>query len=97
MDEPFSALDIRTRDELFEFVLSLWEETRKTIVLVAHSRDEPAILADRVLVLGLPGGCVTADLTNAFPRPRRLADPSVNAFRQDLLSRIHAIEPRTES
>ena len=51
LDEPFSSLDIYTRDQMMEWVLKIISEMNITIVMVTHYLDEALILADRVLVL----------------------------------------------
>ena len=52
MDEPFSALDAITRDEMNVLLLDLWERYRKTALFVTHSIREAVLLSDRVLVMG---------------------------------------------
>ena len=51
MDEPFSALDLRTRALMRDEILALWKETRKTVIFVTHDVEEALILADRIAVL----------------------------------------------
>jgi NitT/TauT family transport system ATP-binding protein len=51
LDEPFSALDPVTTDELHECLLKVWQETGKTIVMVSHSIEEAALLSDRIAVM----------------------------------------------
>jgi ABC-type nitrate/sulfonate/bicarbonate transport system ATPase subunit len=51
MDEPFGALDSLTRSIMQDFVLEIWEEQRKTVVLVTHDIDEAIYLADKTVVM----------------------------------------------
>jgi NitT/TauT family transport system ATP-binding protein len=97
MDEPFSALDVRTREDLLELVLEIWDETGKTIVIVTHSPDEAALLADRVIVLGHPTGRVVADVENQFARPRDLGDADLIDFRNELLATVRASQAQDRS
>ena len=78
MDEPFSALDVLTSENLRGELLELWEGHRfptKTIVMVTHNIEEAVLLADRVLVLGTNPGRIRFDLVNPLPRPRRRRTP----------------------
>ncbi|HKV71433.1 MAG TPA: ABC transporter ATP-binding protein [Gemmatimonadales bacterium] len=56
MDEPFSALDVHTRELMENDLLALWQEERKTIVFVTHDLEEAIALSDRVLVLAAGPG-----------------------------------------
>ncbi len=51
LDEPFGMLDSITRRELQELVLRLWEEDRKTVLMVTHDIDEALFLSDRILLM----------------------------------------------
>ncbi len=51
LDEPFSALDPLTTDELHAYLLRIWRETGKTIVMVSHSIEEALFLSDRIAVM----------------------------------------------
>ncbi len=51
LDEPFSALDPKTTDELHRDMLKIWRETKKTILLVSHSIGEAVLLADRIFLM----------------------------------------------
>jgi osmoprotectant transport system ATP-binding protein len=70
MDEPFSALDAITRDEMNVLMLDLWERYRKTALFVTHSIREAVLLSDRVLVMGGQPATIIEDVRIPFPRPR---------------------------
>ena len=91
MDEPFSALDVRTARAARDLVLDLWaspEVTTKTILLVTHSIEEAVTLSDRVVVLKANPGRIadTVDLA-ALPRPRRADAPAV----RETVDRMYAL------
>jgi NitT/TauT family transport system ATP-binding protein len=73
MDEPFSALDAMTRDEMNVALLDIWRRHRKTALFVTHSIREAVFLADRVLVMTQRPGTIVEDLQVPFPRPRDFA------------------------
>ncbi len=56
MDEPFGALDAQTREEMQGLLLEVREQLSHTIVFVTHDVSEALVLADRVLVMGMPPG-----------------------------------------
>lgn len=71
MDEPFSALDALTREEMGFELLNIWQEHRKTVMFITHSIVEAVLLADRVIVMSHgPGAHVAQDLKVPAPRPR---------------------------
>ncbi len=70
MDEPFSALDAITRDEMGDVLLDLWQHTHKSAIFVTHSIREAVLLADRVLVMSRRPATVAEELVVPFPRPR---------------------------
>jgi NitT/TauT family transport system ATP-binding protein len=70
MDEPFSALDALTRDEMNVALLDIWERHRKTALFVTHSIREAVLLADRVVVMSRRPGTIIEDLRVPFARPR---------------------------
>jgi NitT/TauT family transport system ATP-binding protein len=73
MDEPFSALDEITRDEMRYLLLELWTRTGHTVVFVTHSIPEAVILSDRVLVMARGPGRVVNVEAIELARPRRVA------------------------
>ena len=83
MDEPFSALDVLTSENLRGELLELWEGQRfptKTMVMVTHNIEEAVLLADRILVLAANPGHIRADMRNPLPRPRRRRTPEFEAL-----------------
>ena len=83
MDEPFSALDVLTSENLRGELLELWEGKRfptKTMVMVTHNIEEAVLLADRILLLGSNPGRIRADMRNPLPRPRRRRTPDFEAL-----------------
>jgi NitT/TauT family transport system ATP-binding protein len=72
MDEPFSALDAITRDEMNGVLLNLWDSVGKTGVFVTHSIREAVLLSDRVVVMRRRTSAVIAEVAIPFPRPRRM-------------------------
>jgi NitT/TauT family transport system ATP-binding protein len=72
MDEPFSALDAITRDQMNVTLAEIMERTEKTVIFVTHSIREAAFLSDRVCVMGGKPSRIIRDERMPFPRPRRL-------------------------
>ena len=87
MDEPFSALDALTRDEMGFELLRIWSAQPKTLLFITHSIPEAVLLADRVLVMTSRPGSIRESLDVPLARPRSLATLSEPAF-QDLTSHI---------
>jgi ABC-type nitrate/sulfonate/bicarbonate transport system ATPase subunit len=80
MDEPFGALDALTRSLMQDFLLELWEENRKTVLLVTHDIGEAVYLADRLVVMAGHPGRVREIVPVDLPRPRRYALQADPAF-----------------
>ncbi|HEV2895507.1 MAG TPA: hypothetical protein VG411_17275, partial [Actinomycetota bacterium] len=70
LDEPFGALDSLTRAGMQQWLVQVWEEHRKTILLITHDVDEALFLSDRVYVLTPRPGRVELALEVDLPRPR---------------------------
>lgn len=70
MDEPFGALDAQTRTLMQELLLSVWEQTHKTVLFVTHDIDEAVLLADRVYVMTARPGSIKREVQVSLPRPR---------------------------
>jgi ABC-type nitrate/sulfonate/bicarbonate transport system ATPase subunit len=80
MDEPFGALDSLTRSIMQDFLLEIWEEQRKTVVLVTHDIDEAIYLADRTVVMTAHPGRIREVIDVNLPRPRRYEMRSDSKF-----------------
>lgn len=68
LDEPFSALDTITTENLHQDLLKIWQQTKATIVMVSHSLEEAILLADRVVVMR--DGSIQEIVKIEMPRPR---------------------------
>ena len=75
MDEPFSALDIQTRELMENQLLALWAEDKKSVIFVTHDLEEAISLADRVVVLSAGPAChPVGEFAIDLPRPRDVAE-----------------------
>jgi sulfonate transport system ATP-binding protein len=75
MDEPFSALDVQTRQLMENELLSLWADNRASVLFVTHDLEEAIALADRVVVLAAgPESHPIAEFAVDLPRPRDVAE-----------------------
>jgi NitT/TauT family transport system ATP-binding protein len=75
MDEPFSALDIQTRQLMENELLDLWAAKRKAVLFITHDLDEAIAMSDRVVVLSAgPGTHPIGEFTIDLPRPRDVAE-----------------------
>ncbi|WP_397474475.1 ABC transporter ATP-binding protein [Pusillimonas sp.] len=81
MDEPFSALDLKTRELLRHELAELWRLYKKTVVFVTHDIDDALSLADRIAVLGPKPTRVLDIMDIDQPRPRNLASPVSQTLR----------------
>lgn len=82
MDEPFSALDAQTRENMQDELLSIQEKTGMTIILVTHSIDEAVFLSDRVVIMQNGGGEILDVIDVALPHPRNAEVRLTSAFNE---------------
>jgi NitT/TauT family transport system ATP-binding protein len=83
MDEPFSALDVLTAQNLRAELLRLWTQPdfpTKAMLIVTHNIEEAVILADRIFVLGANPGRIRTEIPVSFPQPRDRHDPGFQAL-----------------
>lgn len=93
MDEPFSALDVLTAENLRTDLVELWSERKlpiKSILLVTHNIEEAVLMCDRILIFSSNPGRVAHELSVPFDHPRNREDA---AFRQ-FVDRIYALMTR---
>jgi NitT/TauT family transport system ATP-binding protein len=75
MDEPFSALDIQTRQLMENEVLQLWAAKKKAVLFITHDLDEAIAMSDRVVIMSAgPASHVIGDFTIDIERPRDVAE-----------------------
>ncbi len=75
MDEPFSALDIQTRQMMENELLELWSANRKSVIFITHDLEEAISLSDRVVVLSAgPATRPIGEFQIGLPRPRDVAE-----------------------
>jgi NitT/TauT family transport system ATP-binding protein len=75
MDEPFSALDIQTRQLMENEVLALWAAKKKAVLFITHDLDEAIAMSDRVVVLSAgPASHPIGEFAIDLPRPRDVAE-----------------------
>jgi ABC-type nitrate/sulfonate/bicarbonate transport system ATPase subunit len=89
LDEPFSALDELTRLDMQKWLLSIWEEYRKTILFVTHNIDEALFLSDRIVLLSTKPAKIVAEFNIPFERPRHEDILLTNEF-LDWKRKIHS-------
>jgi NitT/TauT family transport system ATP-binding protein len=82
MDEPFSALDVLTAENLRDDLLELWEknENMKGILFVTHNIEEAVLLADRIIIFGSNPGFIRGELSIDLPQPRSGQDMTVTNY-----------------
>ena len=90
LDEPLSALDALTRATLQDEISRIWQEDRKTVVMITNDPDEGILLADRIVPLSAaPGATLGPSIEVDLPRPRdRKAmnhEPRFKAIRREII------------
>ncbi len=95
MDEPFSALDVLTAENLRSDLLNVWQEKQtplKCILCVTHDISEAAIIADRILVFDSDPGCIRTEIKVDLPHPRNEDDPKVKSLIDDIYTAMTSMK-----
>ncbi|GBD55705.1 ABC transporter ATP-binding protein [Gluconobacter wancherniae] len=93
MDEPFSALDLLSAENLRTDLIELWAERRltlKAMVLATHGIEEAVLMCDRILIFSSSPGRVTHEISVPFQHPRNREDADFRRF----VDQIYALMTR---
>lgn len=93
MDEPFSALDMPTRDRLLLEVQDIWAKTHKTILFVTHNAVEASVLGSRIIVFSSPPSHVKKIIKVDHRRPRTSADPEIQPVQVQIREELEGLRP----
>jgi len=98
LDEPFGALDMFTREELWQVMQDVWMTRRPTVILVTHDLREAVFLADRVYVMSARPGRIILSREIDMARPRSLDDTYTPQFADHTHAlRAHISDARAEA
>ena len=91
LDEPLSALDALTRATLQDEISRIWQQDKKTVVLITNDPDEGILLADRIIPLSAgPGATLGPAITIDIPRPRNRKEinhhPRFKEIRKEIIA-----------
>jgi NitT/TauT family transport system ATP-binding protein len=87
LDEPFGALDALTRERMGCELLQIWEQDRKTVIMVTHDIQEAVLLSDRVLTMSSAPGRIECEIPIDLPRPRSMED----LYEPHFVELVHAL------
>lgn len=100
LDEPFGALDALTRMNMQQWLLSIWEQNRRSVLLVTHSIEEALFLSDRIIVLSASPATVLEEIAVPFARPRDESlwtELSFNELKQHIYQLLHSHAGKEEA
>lgn len=93
LDEPFGALDALTRLHMQRWLLSIWEQHRRSVLLVTHSIEEALLLSDRIIVFSANPATVIDEIIVPFARPRSSelwSDTTFNELKQRIYEQLES-------
>ncbi|MDT0183949.1 ABC transporter ATP-binding protein [Microbacterium sp. ARD31] len=85
MDEPFSALDVQTRRQLRQEIVSVWKNTGLTIIFVTHDVDEAIIVGNRVVVFSPKPTVLLADKSVDLPKPIDVSSAGFTRLHEEIV------------
>jgi NitT/TauT family transport system ATP-binding protein len=88
LDEPFGQLDSLTRIAMQAELVSLWQRSSFTALLVTHDVEEALLLAGRVIVLSDRPAQIRAEVVNTQPYPRHRGDPYLAELRREVFANL---------
>ena len=94
MDEPFGALDARTRAHMQESLMEIQKDLSNTVIMITHDVDEAVLLSDRIVMMtNGPAATIGEILSIDLPRPRNRVelsdDPAYNHYRHEVLQFLY--------
>jgi NitT/TauT family transport system ATP-binding protein len=92
LDEPFRALDALTKSVMQEYLLELYDMTKKTVFFITHDLEEAIFLADTVVVMTTRPGRIKTSVRVDIPRPRSyrvLSSERFLALKQEVIDAVH--------
>lgn len=97
MDEPFSALDAMTREQLYGDIQDIWSKRRKTIIFVTHNVREAVCLGDRVILFSPHPGRIRKEFRINLPRPRNINNHDLADMSQLITAELKGYSNASES
>ena len=97
MDEPFSALDAMTREQLYGDIQDIWQKRKKTIVFVTHNVREAVCLGSRVILFSPHPGRVREEFPVNLPRPRNINDHDLADLSQRITAELKGYQNAAEA
>lgn len=88
LDEPLGQLDSLTRLAMQSELVSLWERSGFTVLLVTHDVEEALFLAGRVILLSERPARIKAEIVNPLPYPRHRGDPRLSELRHEVFAHL---------
>ncbi|MBF12756.1 MAG: nitrate ABC transporter ATP-binding protein [Legionellales bacterium] len=99
MDEPFSALDILTSENLRNDLIDLWVDNKtkiKSILIVTHNMEEAAQMADRILIFGNNPGHIHSEIVVNIPHPREQKEQATQNLIDEIYQQISDSSTQSE-